>query len=280
MIIILAASHPHAPPVGSTVVEIGTFYAAGAVALRAGLDKKCKDKGLSPAWSSYEKPAFTLDCGSQVVTYDTVDHLNVTARDCGVDRVKYFQRAAGIEFVVGDVMTLSNQSHANALVEATNASTAEGLLPTRQGVWRSSNSSTKGFRDVRIDLQALCKAKLVYIDASKQVLLMTNTSIHISAAATVSTTAAALIITSRITTPQVLHNRVSHPGVYDFADNYDGSAQEAMLRHLASPECKYTGVAVMNAIHRLRREPAALPPVTRAAATTIWSAFGRRCRTR
>ena len=142
------------------------------MALRAGLDKKCKDKGLSPAWYSYEKPSFTLDCGSQVVTYDTVDHLNITARDCGVDRVKYLQRASGIEFVVGDVMALTNASHATALVDATNASTAEGLVPTRQGVWRSSNSTTKAYRDVRIDLQAVCKAKLVFIDASKQVQLM------------------------------------------------------------------------------------------------------------
>ena len=37
---------------------------------------------------------------------------------------------------------------------------------------------------------------------------------------------------------------------------------EAMLRHLASPECKYTGVAVMNAIHRLRRERDVLLLVT------------------
>jgi hypothetical protein len=155
--------------VGSTVAEIGTFYAAGAVALRAGLDKKCKDKGLSPSWTSYDKPSFTLECGSHVVTYDTVDHINTTARDCGVDRVKYLQRAAGIEFVVGDIMTLANQSHANHVVEATNASTAEGLPSTRQGVWRSSNSTSKGYRDVRIDLQALCKTKLIYIDASKQV---------------------------------------------------------------------------------------------------------------
>ena len=154
---------------GSSVVEIGTFYAAGAVALRAGLDKKCKDKGLSPSWASYDKPSFTLECGSHVVTYDTVDHINITARDCGVDRVKYLQRAAGIEFVVGDIMTLANQSHANHVVEATNASTAEGLPSTRQGVWRSSNSTSKGYRDVRIDLQALCKTKLIYIDASKQV---------------------------------------------------------------------------------------------------------------
>ena len=162
-------SQAYVLPVGSTVAEIGTFYAAGAVALRAGLDKKCKDKGLSPSWSSYLKPSFTLDCGSHVVTYDTVDHLNITARDCGIDRVKYLQRASGIEFVVGDIMTLTNQSHTNALVEATNASTAEGLLPSRQGVWRSSNSTSKGYRDLRIDLQALCKTKLIYIDASKQV---------------------------------------------------------------------------------------------------------------
>ena len=163
---------------GSSVVEIGTFYAAGSVALRAGLDKKCKDKGLSPAWSSYETPAFTLDCGSQVITYDTVDHINITARDCGVDRVKYLQRAAGIEFVVGDIMTLTNHSHASALVEATNASTAEGLLPSRKGVWRSSNSTSKGFRDVRIDLQSLCKAKLIYIDASKQVMFRHQRCYH------------------------------------------------------------------------------------------------------
>ncbi len=48
----------------------------------------------------------------------------------------------------------------------------------------------------------------------------------------------------------MLHNRVSHPGVYDFADNYDGSIQLPLLQHLASAECKYTGVVVMNAIHR------------------------------
>jgi len=156
-------------PVGSTVAEIGTFYAAGAVALRAGLDKKCKDKGLSPAWSSYEKPSFTLDCGSQVVTYDTTDHLNITARDCGVSRERYLERASGIEFVVGDIMALTNQSRSNELVEAANASTAEGLVAGRAGVWRSSNATSKGYRDVRIDLQALCKTKLVYVDASKQV---------------------------------------------------------------------------------------------------------------
>lgn len=46
------------------------------------------------------------------------------------------------------------------------------------------------------------------------------------------------------------HNRVSHPGVYDFADNHDGSIELPMLQHLASAECKYTGIVVMNAIHR------------------------------
>ena len=83
-------------------------------------------------------------------------------------------------------------------------------------MWRSSNTTSKGFRDIRIDLQQLCKAKLVYIDASKQ----------------------------------VLHNRVSHPGVYDFADNHDGSIELPLLQHLASAECKFTGVVVLNAIHR------------------------------
>lgn len=239
---------------GSTVAEIGTFYAAGAVALRAGLDKKCKDKGLSPSWSSYQKPSFTLDCGSHVVTYDTVDHINITARDCGVDRVKYLQRASGIEFVVGDVMTLTNQSHANALVEATNASTAEGLLPTRPGVWRSSNSTSKGYRDVRIDLQALCKAKLIYIDASKQV---QNFVFHFDLCRFILFAPqhhrhriSFHLVVICITIKQVLHNRVSHPGVYDFADNHDGSIELPMLQHLASAECKYTGVVVMNSIHR------------------------------
>ena len=142
---------------------------AFVTALRAGLDKKCKDKGLSPAWSSYEKPSFTLDCGSQVVTYDTTDHLNITARDCGVSRERYLERASGIEFVVGDIMALTNQSRSNELVEVANASTAEGLVAGRAGVWRSSNATSKGYRDVRIDLQALCKTKLVYVDASKQV---------------------------------------------------------------------------------------------------------------
>ena len=52
---------------------------------------------------------------------------------------------------------------------------------------------------------------------------------------------------------QVLHNRVSHPGVYDFADNHDGSIELPLLQHLASAECKYTGVVVMNAIHRCVR---------------------------
>lgn len=49
----------------------------------------------------------------------------------------------------------------------------------------------------------------------------------------------------------MLHNRVSHPGVYDFADNHDGSVELPMLQYLASADCKYTGVVVMNAIHRL-----------------------------
>jgi hypothetical protein len=113
-------------------------------------------------------------------------------------------------------MALTNVSHANAVVEATNASTAHGLLPAQKGVWRSSNSTTRTYRDVRIDLQALCKARLIYIDASKQ----------------------------------VLHNRVSHPGVYDFAEHHDGSVEMPMLQYLASADCKYTGIVVMNAIHR------------------------------
>jgi len=78
---------------------------------------------------------------------------------------------------------------------------------------------------------------------------------------------------------QVLHNRVSHPGVYDFADNHDGSIELPLLQHLASAECKYTGVVVMNAIHRCVRACVRVRAcVTLAAATTTWRAFGRKCR--
>ena len=73
------------------------------------------------------------------------------------------------------------------------------------------------------------------------------------------------IVVVAITMQQVLHNRVSHPGVYDFADNHDGSVELPLLQHLAAADCKYTGVVVMNAIHRfpLHALPLVIPLVHR-----------------
>ena len=51
----------------------------------------------------------------------------------------------------------------------------------------------------------------------------------------------------------------------DFADNHDGSVELPLLQHLAAADCKYTGVVVMNAIHRfpLHALPLVIPVVHR-----------------